>query len=372
MPNDYNTPSWGGDFSGSLNDILAPYQRMAQQVASPYATMRPDSWLAQNHPKVAGVLDNAFLTAGMTPEAHGPEGVGGGISRMMQGLMGAQQFKRQNMMQGAMLPYQMAMGQLQARDTLSQIHEREAMSPYYKARSDWYENRMTQGDRDKFVPGGLKTDDKGNEWQEIFDPVAGKTRLFDPVSQKHADELPVGQVPTFENERKNQRRAASGGLVGEIIDQRMSSDPAVRARGQQMAALWSQMQAQEQGAVAGARTYADQTAPHPYTDTKEFIKNEREAAYGTVPKVQDANEYKTNHFLDADYWKDPDASYNNYIKGIQAMKQQMDVSLGKYEKSSAPSKGLTFQDYMKNPLLYDGSAPAAAPSAAKTGVPNGW
>src|ERR1700688_628238 len=74
----------GNNWSGQLNDMLAPYRQMAQQFQSPYATMRQNSWLAQNHPQVAGILDNAFLSAGMVPSAQGPEGVGGGISRAMQ------------------------------------------------------------------------------------------------------------------------------------------------------------------------------------------------------------------------------------------------------------------------------------------------
>src|ERR1700676_246409 len=128
-----NTPNspWGGqDFSGQLNEMLAPYQQVAQKFSSPYATMNQNSWLAKNHPQVAGILDNAFLTAGMTPQAQGPEGAGGGIARTMQGLIGGQQFQRQRLMQQAMLPYQMMQPMLQAADTMSQIGERQAMVPF--------------------------------------------------------------------------------------------------------------------------------------------------------------------------------------------------------------------------------------------------
>src|SRR5277367_707639 len=90
-----NSSGWNSDYSGQLNEMLAPYQKMSQTLASPYATMSPDSWLAQNHPMAAGMLDNAFLNAAMTPGPRGPEGVGGGIARTMQGLVGAQQYRRQ-------------------------------------------------------------------------------------------------------------------------------------------------------------------------------------------------------------------------------------------------------------------------------------
>src|SRR6266403_3394097 len=103
------------DFSGQLNDMLAPYQQMAQKMQSPYATMSPNSWLARNHPQAAGMLDNAFLTMGSIPSPQGPEGVGGGISRMMQGLMGARQYRGQRRRQNRMRPSQMRMPQLQAK-----------------------------------------------------------------------------------------------------------------------------------------------------------------------------------------------------------------------------------------------------------------
>lgn len=359
--------SFGGgqDFSGSLNDILAPYRQMAQQFQSPYATMRPNSWLAQNHPQVAGVLDNAFLTMGMTPQAQGPEGAGGGIARTMQGLIGAQQFRRQQMMQNAMLPMQMAGPTLSAMDTLSQIHERNAMIPFrqsqerrYDAQSEMYYNRMAQGDRQKALAGPDLTDDKGGTWSRVFDPISGATRLYNPVLQKHADELPDGQQPTFDKEHRQQRMSTPGGLAGEIIDMRMSADPAVKARGLQMADMYSQMQ----GAAAGARVAGEQNAPHPYTDTKTFTAEERTAAYGQLPKTLSASDYQTSRITDPDYWKNPQKEYQNYIKGNQSAKQQLDLDLGKYEKSGAPAKGVSYQEYLQNRELWDGSAPNPAPS----------
>lgn len=369
--NNQKTGQWGGDFSGQLNDILAPYQRMAQQISSPYATMRPDSWLAKNHPQVANVLDNAFLTAGSTPSAQGPEGVGGGISRMMQGLMGGQQFKRQQQIQTAMLPYQMAAGQLQAMDVASQIGERQAMLPFrmaqerrYDAQSDMYYNRMQDADRMKSLTGQDMTDDKGRAWSRIFDPVTGRTRNFNSEMGKFSDELGQGEQPTFQNEEKTKKLNAVGGKLGEIIDMRMSSDPAIREQGRRMGDIYTGLM----GAAAGARTGADQTAPHPYADTKTFVQQERQAAYGTLPKPQSASDYQTAHLTDADYWKDPQASYEKYQKQAQGTKQQLDVDLGKFEKSTAPSKGVSFSEYMQNRDQYDKQVP---PPVVTTPTANG-
>jgi hypothetical protein len=360
---------WGGDFSGQLTSMLAPYQQIAQRAFSPYATMSPNSWLARQHPQLAGFLDNAFLAAGMTPAPTGPEGIGGGISRLMQGQIGAQQFRRQQMLQGAMLPYQMAMTQLQAQDVMSQIREREAMAPYYRSRAEWYEGRLEQAEQPRFVPGGIKTDDAGQNWHEIFDPTTGRVRNFNPDTQKYADELPADKQPTFAKSQRQTRMATPGGLMGEIIDMRMSSDPAVRARGAQMATMYAGMT----GAAAGARTGAEQMAPHPYTDLKTFTEAERRAAYTGLPKTMNAQEYQSANLLDPNYWKDPAAAYDRYLKGQQTSKQQLDVDLSKYEKSAAPRKGVSFQEYLQNRSVWDETptAPAPVPSTSKIS-PTEW
>src|ERR1700720_3692983 len=161
------------DYSTQLDQMLAPYRAQAAKLTSPYATMRPDSWLAQNHPQVAGVLDNAFLTGAMTPGPKGPEGVGDGISRTFQGLLGANQYRRQQAMMQAMLPYQMLEPRLKAEDTLAQIQQRGQQAQYERQRGAWYEARIGSMDNPKAIQG-VKTDDKGGEWQEIFNPAEGK------------------------------------------------------------------------------------------------------------------------------------------------------------------------------------------------------
>src|SRR5260221_3280298 len=128
---------WDTDFSKQLDTMLAPYREQATQFNSPYATMGQNSWLAQNHPHLGGIADNAFLTAAMTPGPQGPEGVGGGISRTFQGLLGAQQFRRDRALQAAMLPYQMLQPRLQAEHTMAQIGQQEASTKYYGAHAKY-------------------------------------------------------------------------------------------------------------------------------------------------------------------------------------------------------------------------------------------
>src|SRR5258708_25263521 len=134
--------AWDDDYREQLNQLVAPYQKAASEMYSPYATMGAHSWLAQNHPAIAGHLDNAFLAAAMTPEARGTEGVGGGISRTFQGVLGAQQYRRQQMMQQSMLPYQMLEPRLKAEDTMAQIGQRAGMTQHYKDEGDFYRGRL--------------------------------------------------------------------------------------------------------------------------------------------------------------------------------------------------------------------------------------
>lgn len=357
----YNNP----DF----NQMLAPYQQMAQQVSSPYATMQPNSWLAQKHPQLAGVLDNVFLTGAMTPGPQGPEGVGGGISRMMQGLMGANQFRRNQTIENSMLPYKMAMGQLQAQDVMSQIKEREANVPFkqaeqrrYDAQADLYNKKVVEADNSRYVPGGLKTDDKGNEWQEIFSPVDGRTRMFSPTTQKYADTLGAGEQPTFANERKNQRMSTPGGLMGEIMDMRMSGDPAMKARGLQMSDMYTQMTS----GLAAKRAGAEQEATQPAKDLNTFVQDERRAAYSGLIHPMNEADYFNAHMTDPGFlgqnMKNPGAPYQGYLKQKQAERTQLDVDLSKYTKSTAPSRGVSFNEYLQNRAQYDGTPSAIAPS----------
>jgi len=348
------------DYSTQLDQMLAPYREQAAKLTSPYATMRPDSWLATQHPKVAGVLDNAFLTGAMTPGPQGPEGFGGGLSRTFQGLLGANQYRRQQTMMQAMLPYQMLEPRLKAEDTLAQMDLRQKQARYDMQRGEWYEKRITSMDNPHAIQG-VKTDDKGGEWQEIFDPVHGTSRLFNPVLQKHADELPAEQQPSFEKSLRQNRMSTPGGLMGEIIDMRMSADPLIKARGESMADMYTKMY----GGVAGARTGGEQGAPHPYSESKDFLTNERNRAFQTMPKMMSQKEYEDTHLIDPEYWaKRTDAKgnvvsgdkvYQDYVQGEQTKRQKLDSDLAQYEKSGAYKSGRSFNEWQQSQ-----SAPATA------------
>lgn len=357
-----NQPSgaYNGDFSGQLNDMLAPYQSMAQKFSSPYATMNQNSWLAKNHPQVAGILDNAFLTAGSTPSAQGPEGVGGGIARTMQGLMGGQQFQRQRMMQQAMLPYQMMQPKLQAMDTMAQIQGRQ--SEYMRAQD--YHEMITN----RWGQGGIESQ-KLDVAQQRADQAKYGRQLSDPMERMAHDLHPFKdpQNPTPEEYKAVQKeymgmkeqaqRTPAGSYEEQIFGWRNSPDPAIKAMGDK--AYADHIETLRAG--AGARTRAEQEVTQPVKDVDTLVKQERQAAYATLEKPKEILDYGLAGTYDHTKYPDLKSAYGAYVKGLQANKQQMDVDLSKYERSTAPASKISFQEYMQHRDLYDGSAPNPAP-----------
>lgn len=352
------------DYSGQLNEMLAPYQEAAKKLTSPYATMSQDSWLVQNHPKLAGVLDNAFLTAGMVPSPQGPEGVGGGISRTMQGLIGAKQFHRNQALQAAMLPYQMLEPRLKMEDTIAQMHQRSAQAEYESKRGAWYDKRVDQMDNPHALGASL-TDDSGGKWHEVFDPVQGTTRLFNPITQKHADELPADKQPSFVKSQRAQRSSTPGGLAGMIIEEQMDADPAIKAHGEQAAKLYTGLM----GSTAGARKGGEQDAPHTFDESKMMLENERKSVYGKLPNLQNEEQYRKslNPTQLGEYYSDPGA-YQKYQEKYGMQKDQLDFNFAQYQRSGAWKHGIGFQEWIKNP----DAAEAAAPPTASTNSGTKW
>jgi hypothetical protein len=340
------------NFEDRLNDMLAPLQQTAAQYSSPYATMRPDSWLAQNHPRAAGILDNAFLTAGMVPSPQGPEGVGGGISRTMQGLMGGQQYRREQMLRTAMLPYQMLQPRLQAMDVMSQTAQREAEVPYYLNRASSYEANWMKSQEAKLA-GTAKVDDTGQEWQGSFDPRTGKTRYQNTGTQQFEDELPLEQRPSFSNLERQKRLAAGGGIEGELFHMLIAPKGSPeQIEGRRREGIWAGLEAQK----AGAHTVGTETAPHPYTDTKTFIAEEEKVAMSS-PKLKalSFHEWDDQELMTPGHFSNRSKGYSDYLDQTEMLRAQKRHNLVQWKDSNAPKQGVGFEEYMLNPERYDGS-----------------
>ena len=59
-----------------------------------------------HHPALGGAMSGAMMGAAATPSPTGPEGAGGGISRVMQGAMGGPEMARQFQMRQMQMPFQ--------------------------------------------------------------------------------------------------------------------------------------------------------------------------------------------------------------------------------------------------------------------------
>ena len=90
------------------------------------------------HPALGGVLNNALVSAALTPEARGPEGVGGGISRALQGVLGVQPYMTQFEHAQEAYPIERA-------TALAKLFGTSAEADMYRAHADYF--RQMPGER---------------------------------------------------------------------------------------------------------------------------------------------------------------------------------------------------------------------------------
>lgn len=335
---------WDENYSSQLQDLLAPYRQQAQQMSSPYETMPAHGWLQTHHPKIAGMLDNAFLTAAMTPEGGPTEGVGGGISRTFQGLMGAQQQRRRSAIEDMMLPYQMLQPQLQARGELAKIGQEGAATNYYRSHAEYMDEQVRQMKNPKAVVDTSEMyDDAGRAWNKI------STRRPDGTAESHmvpilpqGQSLPEGYEPTFQQHVR--RQGGGGGLEAGIIDMQMSPDPAIQAEGYRRAHLYTTLE----GAKAGGRTAGEQGAEHPQVVSQDLISAARSTVMQGLDKPPtDAMEHFAKNFSKfkslEEAQADVDARQGGYQSTILARQQSVDA----YIASGAHKQGISYSKWME-------------------------
>lgn len=100
----YNTPQFPD--SGSANTLLSPYgmhQPDPSQI-NPYLFFNNQGYMG-DHPRVAGMLDNALSALAFT---HGGQTIGDSISGIAQGMLGSRQAHQQNIMNQVMGPFNYA------------------------------------------------------------------------------------------------------------------------------------------------------------------------------------------------------------------------------------------------------------------------
>ena len=372
-----NTPRspWSQDFTPQMNQMLAPYQQMASQFQSPYATMSKNSWLAQNHPQLAGILDNAFLGGAMTPGPQGPEGVGGGISRAMQGLVGANQFRRQQMMQGAMLPFQMMMPQLQAQDMMAQTAARGSQA----LREQDYHQMIT----DRYGPGGLAAQKNQMEQDRI-------NAFVNPSMLDHRRAMLKAGLPTtadintatpeqlekynnaFQGFQSERQRPQRGGSVAE----RMVDDEEQENIKRGMAPFTAQQRNQKtidyssqvSGGQAGGRVGAE-AGVRTQADVNKFTQDQWSSLEQEAKShVMSVDAFERQHQLQ--FMGEPDdtklqGAYDKYVKDTAGpILAKARTEHAQYKRSTAPSQFVSIDEWRQNPKQYESGARSSGPPAS--------
>src|SRR5690348_5666287 len=243
-------------FDSTYEDLIAPYQQEVDKLRSPYATMSANSWLAKKHPLVASYLDNAFLTAAMTPGPRGPEGAGGAISRTFQGLMGAQQFQHQKQLEDLMLPLQLAQSRLQAEHTLAQINQEQAYADYLKQHGQYLGQEADINQQKADIAKQRADQAEEARYGGKLDPSSklAVDQVMKKYGAKSYSDLNADQLQEAQKAARMARVKSGNFSQSDIIAMQMSDDPDVKAKGEQAARIWSSMY----GMAAGARTSAEQ------------------------------------------------------------------------------------------------------------------
>ncbi len=194
------------DYGSQLDEMMAPYRAIAQRFQSPYSTMGPSGALQDAHPMLAHILDNVMLTGAMTPGPKGPEGAGEGISRTFQGLLGAQQYRRQQQMTQMMMPYQMMQPRLQAEKELAETQMYGEHAKYFAALPGIQQERadvMQQRADLESEKGKAIFDDQGRPWRQVPGGLQPDKNVWDPSKdtreptfQQHVQRTGGGYKPT--------------------------------------------------------------------------------------------------------------------------------------------------------------------------------
>jgi hypothetical protein len=260
-----NPAAWNSDFSGQLQQMIAPYQQMAKQYGnSGYAALPGNSWLAQAHPGIARPLDSALLAVAMTKPG---QTIGENISNVAGGIVGAQGYRRQQMMQSAMLPYELAEPRLKMMDTMAQMQQRGAMTQAELARipldramtqramdqGDWYARRMQE-------PNATELD------STIIQRKLGITDV---------NKMTPEQATAFQTEMEamRQRNVRSAGLTPAVAAQMQldAKTPEEIAAADRAAKIVSSIYGSVAGQQAGARSGAEQPFKDVDTEAKAFV-----------------------------------------------------------------------------------------------------
>jgi len=327
---------------------------------SPYMTMGAHGWLQDNHPGIAGMLDNGLAAVANYQQGHT---TGENIASLGRSLLMARQQRREHDIEQATLPVQIAQQQLAYQGGLQKLYQSQAEIQHWQAQGDywreqadtnkaWREGRLNQ--LDNRFGGQVKFDDEGHPWQP--DLNNGQLHYAGP------DQLPPGYQPSFT--KANQHGSVGGGLWGNVATAADVPGATPQQNAQNRLALYGKTQSQ----IAGSKTGAVNAANDPKTRAEEFQKSEIASAVdglGKRPTPSEQEEFQKNELmrilLDPKGTSDPSAlskipSLDQRQKDYDAKLKDMKSRAGNYVKSGDAKRGKKF-----DPSQY-GDTPAVAPN----------
>lgn len=384
----------GYDFDAQLDQ----YRRMAQSITPQYPmdggvvgrAANNDGFLGripfigqrlQNGiSNIAGgadrVLDNGMLAAAMVPEARGPEGVGGGISRALQGVLGAGQYRRQMALQSAMLPYQMMGPQVEMADKMAQIQQRQQLAQHYMAQDNFYNARQKHYEAQEDL-AQQRIDNRAPNQQELEMKMAqGMHPAKDPRNPTPEE---YGTWNSDIEQMRQRRDPSQGGAITPAKMVMNAYGPPSDGK-QYSTKEWGEI-AESYGhfmtGMAGERATKvaanTQAAKEPQEQTDKFIASQKEGIYAGLkdPKNPDLDLMNSMAGDKLDDKNDASGLLRAYRKNTAdygtARAKRID-DFATYQVSDAAKNHIPFHQWRQNPNA-TGTPASSAPSSGKSALP---
>lgn len=355
----------GGQTSGqqTSNTLPAPdlaaYQAQAQKLFGQNPVFG-NSPFVQNHPVAANAISNVFLALqksqpGMTPADS---------LRIIANMgLAPEQYKQQQGLNELNYVNQRAQQATELGSKLSEINLHNQQAAYYggartslaNAQADAAQARADAANAGKTHFGPLMQ--VGDQWlQPEYDSATGHLISQTPLQ---GTPKPTGASP-------NQDYSLAG------IQRRMDSpDPMVRLQAQQDLSTFTRAQ----GGVAGAKTAAEQNAPHTQADKTEFINRQAGSLYNDIQAEQKQipnsfEDYHMNQVMagTAKPLQESAKDYEALKAGIVQKYQNRRQQFGAYQSSDDPANGIPFdpkKDYTKSQSKQRSATSAPSNSGSK-------
>lgn len=341
------TPPPQPDF-GALSDAIRRQQ-------SPYVAFGAHGWLQDNHPQVAGRLDNALAAVANTTSGRTTAENIAGVAR---GVIGGRQMEQQHAMEQATLPLTLAHQQMAYQAGLmnlyksgAEINKDNAMADYYGTHGDYLTGRLGQlGNQ----TGNVVVDDNGEPWAQGKNgqglQYAGNNPQVDSKYQ-----------PTFN--KHNQKGGAGGGLWSNIAAAADQPGATPQENANNRLNLYNKSQATN----AGGKKAATDQAAIPAQTANDFLKSEKDkvaAQLGKRPDDASQKDFTQNYLIS--HMNDPSFDISK-LPSLESRQSDYDKKAG--DMKDRFSRYTASNDWRKSKSFSpdDYAAPQAQAAPAKKG-----